>query len=214
MAIQLENSFILSMPPEQAWALLNDIERIAPCVPGARLTEIAGDDYSGTVKVKLGPITAEYKGTATITSRDAAAKKLTLTGKGRDIRGQGMAGADLVMEISPEGGDSRVTVATELQISGKVAQLGKAVMQDVSARLIDQFVENLKALTPAAAPVVAQTAPTIAPASTEAPRKIDAPEATAVDLVQLGGASLLSRDRLVGGWMIAVLVLLLLILLK
>lgn len=131
MTIQLENSFILNLPPEAAWALLNDIERIAPCVPGARLTEVAGDDYSGTVKVKLGPITAEYKGTATITSRDAAAKKLTLTGKGRDIRGQGMAGADLVMQIAPEGSDSRVNVATELQISGKVAQLGKAVMQDV-----------------------------------------------------------------------------------
>lgn len=213
MTIQLDNSFILTMPPEQAWALLNDIERIAPCVPGARLTEVAGEDYSGSVKVKLGPITAEYKGTATITSRDAAAKKLTLTGKGRDIRGQGMAGADLVMQIAPEGADSRVTVATALQISGKVAQLGKAVMQDVSARLIDQFVENLKAMTPVAAPV--ETAPPVAAATApDAPRQIDAPEAQAVDLVQLGGASLLSRDRLVGAWMVAVLVLLVVLALK
>jgi uncharacterized protein len=226
MAIQLDNSFILNLPPQEAWALLNDVERIAPCVPGARLTEVAGDDYTGTVKVKLGPITAEYKGTATITARDAANKRLTLTGKGRDIRGQGTAGADLVMTVAGEGAGSRVNISTELQVSGKIAQLGKGVMQDVSARLVDQFVENLQGLTPeaavapveavaAAAPVAAASAvePVPAPAS-NAPRQISSPEAAPVDLVQLGGGALFSRERLVGVWMVAVLVLLVVMALK
>jgi carbon monoxide dehydrogenase subunit G len=226
MAIQLDNSFTLNLPPEEAWALLNDVERIAPCVPGARLTEVSGDDYSGTVKVKLGPITAEYKGTATITARDAANKRLTLTGKGRDVRGQGTAGADLVMTVAGEGAGSRVNITTELQVSGKIAQLGKGVMQDVSARLVDQFVENLQGLTPeavvapveavaAAAPVaaVATVEPTPAPVSS-APRQISSPEAAPVDLVQLGGGALFSRDRLVGVWMVAVLVLLVVLVLK
>jgi uncharacterized protein len=226
MAIQLDNSFILNLPPQEAWALLNDVERIAPCVPGARLTEVAGDDYTGTVKVKLGPITAEYKGTATITARDAANKRLTLTGKGRDIRGQGTAGADLVMTVAGEGAGSRVNISTELQVSGKIAQLGKGVMQDVSARLVDQFVENLQGLTPEAvvAPVeaVAAAAPAAAIAAVEpapapvsnAPRQISSPEAAPVDLVQLGGGALFSRDRLVGVWMVAVLVLLVVLALK
>ncbi len=215
MAIELENSFLLQMAPDAAWTLLNDVERIAPCVPGARLTEVAGDDYSGTVKVKLGPITAEYKGTATITARDAANRRLTLTGKGRDIRGAGTAGADLVMTVVGEGAASRVAISTALQVSGKIAQLGKGVMQDVSARLVDQFVENLQGLEAPAvvAPVAAVAAVAAAPAP-EAPRKINAPEAAPVDLVQLGGGALFTRDRLVGAWMVVVLVLLVLMYLK
>jgi carbon monoxide dehydrogenase subunit G len=229
MAIELENSFLLNMTPDAAWTLLNDVEKIAPCVPGARLTEIAGDDYTGTVKVKLGPVTAEYKGTATITARDAANKRLTLTGKGRDVRGQGTAGADLVMTVVAEGTASRVTISTALNVSGKIAQLGKGVMQDVSARLVDQFVENLQGLVPEpvaevapveAAAAVEVTAPVVAeaavstPSAPPAPRQINSPEAVPVDLVQMGGASLFSRDRLVGVWMIAVLVLLVVLALK
>lgn len=218
MAIRLDNSFFLDMTPDQAWVLLNDVERIAPCVPGAQLTDVAGDTYGGKVKVKIGPITAEYKGKATITARDAAARRLTLTGKGQDVRGQGTAGADLEMLVTPEGAGSRVTLGTELQITGKVAQLGKGVMQDVSARLVDQFVANLKALAPAAPVSTPMAAPAAsAPAevaAAPAPRLINAPEAAPVDLVKLGGGALFSRDLLVGGWMAAVLVLLVLIALK
>ena len=146
MAITLENSFFLEMTPDQAWALLNDVQRIAPCVPGAQLTEIDGNNYHGKVKVKLGPITAQYKGVATITSRDDAARRLTLSGKGKDVTGAGTAGADLVMLVTPEGNGARVVLNTDVQLTGKVAQLGRGVMQDVSARLIDQFVDNLKKL--------------------------------------------------------------------
>lgn len=216
MGIELENSFTLDMAPDVAWGLLNDIERIAPCVPGAQLTAVEGEEYRGKVKVKLGPITAEYTGTATIKERDAAARKLIVEGKGKDIRGQGTAGADMVMTITPAGNGSEVKITTDVQLSGKVAQLGRGVMHDVSTRLIDQFVANLKALTaPDAAAVPAEpAAPVVAKAATTGVRLIDSPEPQAIDLVQLGGASLPIKGILVGFWMIAVLVLQVLILLK
>lgn len=223
MGIRLDNTFSLDMSPDQAWALLNDVERIAPYVPGAKLTEIAGDDYHGTVSVKLGPITAQYKGTATITSRDEGARRLTLTGKGRDIRGQGTASADLVATVVAEGSGSRVNVETDVQVTGKVAQLGRGIMQDVSARLIDQFVANMvKAEGGSAAPAPAPAAPAPAVAAPAEPaaapvtaqaaapqaRKIDSPDVEPIDLMKVGGGAVFSRDMLVGGWMVAVLVLL------
>lgn len=225
MGIKLENSFVLDMAPDQAWALLNDVERIAPHVPGAKLTEVAGDEYLGTVAVKLGPITAQYKGTATITSRDDAARRLTLVGKGRDIRGQGTAGADLVATVVPQGAGSRVDVATDVQVTGKVAQLGRGIMQDVSSRLIDQFVANLAraeggqvvAAPPAAAPAAPAPAAVAGTAGAGTPvvsRKIDSPDPEPIDLVKVGGGALFSRDLLIGGWMVAVLILLAIIALR
>lgn len=217
MGIRLDNTFSLDMSPDRAWALLNDVERIAPYVPGAKLTEVTGDDYQGTVSVKLGPITAQYKGTATITSRDESARRLTLTGKGRDVRGQGTASADLVATVVGEGTGSRINVETDVQVTGKVAQLGRGIMQDVSARLIDQFVANLvkaeggpAVSAPAVSAPAAVAAPVIAAVPETAPqtRKIDSPDAEPIDLMKVGGGAVFSRDMLVGGWMVAVLVLL------
>ena len=212
MGIRLDNTFTLDLPPEQAWALLNDVERIAPYVPGAKLTEISGNDYHGTVSVRLGPITAQYKGTATITSRDDAARQLTLTGKGRDIRGQGTASADLTASVVAEGTGSRINVATDLAVTGKVAQLGRGIMQDVSARLIDQFVANMVSAEGGA--IAVPPAPQPPQASPEAARAIAAPEPEPIDLVKLGGGAVFSRDLLIGGWMVAVLVLLAIIALR
>ena len=210
MAIRLDNTFVLDMPPDDAWALLNDVERIAPYVPGAKLTEIDGEDYHGTVKVKLGPITAQYKGTATITGRDAANRQLTLTGKGRDIRGQGTASADLVATVVGEGAGSRVDVATDVQITGKVAQLGKGIMQDVSARLIDQFVANLAKAEGGSNQAAPEAAGSVSPvpATGNAPRTVDAPEPEPIDLMKVGGGAVLSKELLVGLWMFAMLILL------
>lgn len=216
MGIELENSFRLDMTADEAWLLLSDIERIAPCVPGAQLTAIQGEEYHGKVKVKLGPITAEYSGTATITERDANARRLIVAGKGKDIRGQGTAGADMVMTVLADGTGSEVKVATDVQLTGKVAQLGRGVMHDVSSRLIDQFVANLKKSTAPEALADVLTAPQVTanPRSPAAFRHIDAPEPQAIDLMQLGGASLPIKELLVGTWMVAVLVLLVLILLS
>ena len=203
--MELNNDFEVSAPIEKAWAVLTDVERIAPCLPGAQLQEVEGDEYRGIVKVKVGPITAQYKGTATITGRDPATRRLTPTGKGRDIRGQGTASAALVAEVLPEGTGSRVNVGTDVQVTGKVAQLGRGIMQDVSARLIDQFVANLsKAEAGSAASAAA--IPTAA-ASIE-PRTVTAPDPEPIDLLKVGGGALFSRDLLVGAWMVAVLALL------
>lgn len=142
--MDLINSFDVSVPIDQAWAVLTDVERIAPCLPGAQLQEIEGDEYRGIVKVKVGPITAQYKGKATFTELDAVAYRAVLEGTGRDTRGQGNANATITAELTPAGGGTHVVVTTDLTVTGKVAQFGRGVLADVSAKLLNQFVDNLE----------------------------------------------------------------------
>ena len=124
--------------------MLMDIERIAPCLPGAQLQEIAGEEYRGVVKVKVGPITAQYKGAASFESKDDDAHTAVIKGSGRDTRGQGNASATITMRLEADGAGTAVSVSTELAITGKVAQFGRGVMADVSAKLLAQFVANLE----------------------------------------------------------------------
>ena len=145
MTVQLANEFSVSVPVDQAWAVLTDIERIAPCLPGAELQEVDGDDYRGVVKVKAGPITAQYKGTASFVERDEANHRVVIRAEGRDTRGQGHASATITATLAPEGGGTHVTLATDLTITGKVAQFGRGVLADVTAKLLRQFVEALEA---------------------------------------------------------------------
>jgi len=142
--MELTNEFTVDAPVDQAWAVLTDLERIAPCMPGAQLTEVEGDEYRGNVKVKVGPITAQYKGTARIESKDDANHVAVLKAEGRDTRGQGNASATITATLVPAGSGTKVTVATDLTITGKVAQMGRGVMADVSAKLLGQFVESLE----------------------------------------------------------------------
>jgi carbon monoxide dehydrogenase subunit G len=142
--MEINDSFRVDLPVEQTWRVLMDIERIAPCLPGAQLQEIAGDEYRGVVKVKVGPITAQYKGAARFESRDDDAHVAVITGSGRDTRGQGNASATITMRLEADGGGTAVTVLTDLAITGKVAQFGRGVMADVSAKLLAQFVANLE----------------------------------------------------------------------
>jgi carbon monoxide dehydrogenase subunit G len=130
--------------PSEAWALLTDVERIAPCLPGAQLEEIDGDEYRGVVKVKVGPITAQYKGKATFIEQDDVSRRAVLRAEGRDTRGQGNASATVTATLTPDGDGTAVKVVTDLTITGKVAQFGRGVLADVSAKLIGQFVENLE----------------------------------------------------------------------
>jgi carbon monoxide dehydrogenase subunit G len=143
--MEIENEMRVGVPIEEAWVLLTDIPAIAPCLPGAELTGHDGDEFEGRLKVKVGPITAEYKGTARITEMDEAARRVVLTAKGRDTRGAGNASADIVAEMSPDGAGTRVTIVTDLKISGKVAQFGRGVMADVSKKLLGQFAECIEA---------------------------------------------------------------------
>src|SRR3954454_8729234 len=142
--MELTNEFRVAVPQSEAWTLLTDVERIAPCMPGAELQEIEGDEYRGIVKVKVGPITAQYKGKATFVERDEAGGKAVLRAEGRDTRGQGNANATITAELVEDGDGTRVTVTTDLTVTGRVAQFGRGVLADVSGKLLGQFVDCLE----------------------------------------------------------------------
>lgn len=173
--MELTNEFRVSVPVEQAWAVLTDLERIAPCMPGAELQEVEGDEYRGIVKIKVGPITAQYKGKASFEELDASSHRAVLRAEGRDTRGQGNASATVKAELTQEAGGTAVRITTDLAVTGKVAQFGRGVLADVSAKLLAQFVARLEAdvltgVSPAGAPPATEAAATdAAPAATDAP---------------------------------------------
>lgn len=148
--MDLVDSFVLPLPIDRAWDLLLDLERIAPCMPGAQLTEIEGDEHRGKVKIKVGPITAQFAGQARFTEKDAAAHRAVITAEGREARGQGNANAVVTAALTAidgpngPGTSTKVEVVTDLTISGKVAQFGRGVIADVSSKLISQFVANVE----------------------------------------------------------------------
>ena len=148
--MELLNSFRVGLPVEQAWAVLTDVERIAPCLPGAQLQEIEGDEYRGVVKVKVGPITAQYKGKATFAELDPASHKAVLRAEGRDTRGQGNANATITATLTPDGDGTAVEVVTDLANTGRVAQFGRGTLADVSTKLLNQFVTCLETTVMAA----------------------------------------------------------------
>lgn len=143
--MDLNNEFEVPVGMDEAWHVLNDVERIAPCLPGAQLQEIEGDEFRGIVKVKVGPITAQYKGAAHFVEQNREAGRVVIKGEGRDIRGAGNANALITATMEAVSEDrTRVKIHTDLKVSGKVAQFGRGVMADISARLIDQFAANLE----------------------------------------------------------------------
>lgn len=144
MSLKIEDQFRVDVPIDEAWRILLDVERIAPCMPGAQLQEIEGDEYRGVVKVKVGPITAQYKGAARIVEADEAARRIVLKGEGRDTRGQGNASATVTVQLAESDGATDVSVDTDLNVTGKVAQFGRGVMADVSSKLLAQFVASLE----------------------------------------------------------------------
>lgn len=142
--MKIENEFRVSAPLEETWAVLTDIPTIAPCMPGATLTSVEDDAYIGKVKIKVGPVTADYEGKATFVSKDDATHRAELSAKGRDSRGSGNAQALIVAQLTGEGESTLVRIDTDLKVSGKVAQFGRGVMVDVSTKLIAEFVECLE----------------------------------------------------------------------
>jgi carbon monoxide dehydrogenase subunit G len=143
--MELTNEFRVGVAVAEAWAVLTDVERIAPCMPGAELQEIEGDEYRGVVKVKVGPITAQYKGKARFVDKDEANHKAVLRAEGRDTRGQGNANATITATLVADGESAtKVTVVTDLAVTGRVANFGRGVLNDVSVKLLNQFVECLE----------------------------------------------------------------------
>ncbi|MGH8861543.1 MAG: SRPBCC family protein [Jatrophihabitantaceae bacterium] len=141
--MQLEHSFTVPVGVDDAWKVLLDIERVAPCMPGAALDTVDGDDFTGTVKVKLGPIGLTYKGKAGFVEKDEAAHRAVINAQGRDARGNGTAAAKVTATLTAQGSDTKVDVLTELDITGKPAQFGRGVMVDVGNKLIGQFADCL-----------------------------------------------------------------------
>ncbi len=147
MAEQLVNEFTVNRPIDEAWAVITDVERIAPCLPGAQLQEIEGDVYRGIVKVKLGSIAPQFKGQAQFLERDDQAHRAVLKAEGRDTGGRGNASAEITAQaesLSPT--STRVIVSTDLSITGKVAQFGRGIIGDVSKKLMAQFAGNLNTM--------------------------------------------------------------------
>jgi carbon monoxide dehydrogenase subunit G len=141
--VQLEHSFTVPVGIDEAWGILLDIERVGPCMPGAAIETVDGDDFTGTVKVKLGPINLTYKGKASFTEKDEAAHRAVIDARGKDSRGNGTAAAKVTATLTDDGDNTKVLVGTDLDITGKPAQFGRGVMVDVGNKLIGQFADNL-----------------------------------------------------------------------
>ncbi|MEY3467221.1 MAG: SRPBCC family protein [Ilumatobacteraceae bacterium] len=210
--MELHHEFTVPVPAADAWRILTNLEQLAPCLPGAQLTEVEGEIYRGQVKVKVGPIVAQFKGQASFVTRDDTGYTASLKAEGRDTGGKGNASATITAKLEPTGANSaKCTVDTDLNITGKVAQFGRGALADVSDKLLLQFVDNLNALiasgaaadtpaataAPAAPATAAQTAPTpAAPATPAAPtvRKIEHTDDVApLDLLDAAGGTIAKR---------------------
>ncbi|MEY2967975.1 MAG: hypothetical protein RIQ64_602 [Actinomycetota bacterium] len=207
----LNHTFSVAVPIAEAWNVLTNVERIAPCLPGAQLQEVEGETYRGVVKVKVGPIQAQFKGQASFVEKDDSNYKAVLKGEGRDTGGKGNASAIITAQLTAiDASSTQVNVNTDLSITGKVAQFGRGALADVSDKLLAQFSDNLNNLI-ASEPAVAAPAPaaeSVAESTQPTVRKIDAPEAAPINLIEAAGGTIVKRALpVVAG--VAVLVLLL-----
>lgn len=213
--MELKNEFRVGIPAEQTWNTLTNVEFIAPCMPGAQLTEVDGDEFKGGVKVKVGPITAQYKGTARFVELDESNRRIVLEATGRDSRGAGNAAAEVTAVLTPDGDGTVVSISTDLKVTGKVAQFGRGVMADVTEKLIGQFVSSLEQKlaevgsqdAPGDDAASAETADAAGAedgddsgaeaadeaASSDGPRKIEMAEPEPVDLLETAGRPMLKR---------------------
>src|SRR6202051_4838867 len=177
--MQIENSFAVNAPPDREYAFLLDVNNVVSCVPGAELSEVVDPNtFKGKVKIKVGPVTVNYNGTARITSRDAETRTATLEAEGRETTGSGTAQATTIMAVAADGESSKVTLTTDFTVVGRVAQFGRGIMEDVSRHLVGQAAEciqsKLEAPPPSAAPA-AEASSTGSNSSSGAPAPAPAP---------------------------------------
>lgn len=199
MAMRFEHEFTVPVPIEQAWAALLDVERVAPCLPGATLDIVEGEEFTGRMKVKVGPITVTYRGTARFEDVDKDAYALTLAASGKEARGSGTAAATVTARLTPSDDATSVKVETAFNVTGRPAQFGRGVMAEVGAKLIDTFATNLAELLGephgeerhlAAVPEIAEEED-VRPSGTL--RTSRTPDEEALDLLEIAGAPLLKR---------------------
>jgi carbon monoxide dehydrogenase subunit G len=148
MAIELDHSFTVPVPPDQAWDVLLDVKTIAPCMPGATVDEVDGDVVNGRIKVKVGPVSLTYKGTAKFTERNPETRVVVVEAAGKETRGAGTASATVRASLAPEasGSGTEVTMHTTMNVTGRPAQFGRGVMVEVGGKLVEQFAANLAKL--------------------------------------------------------------------
>jgi carbon monoxide dehydrogenase subunit G len=219
--MKIDNEFTVSAPIAEAWAVLTDMAQVVPLMPGAQLTGQEGDDFLGKVKIKVGPVNSEFAGKAHFVERNELTHTAVVDGRGKEARGTGNAAAVVTLQLHEAGDQTRVTVETDLKIVGKLAQFGSSMLQQVSEKLLGQFVDALEAKlaagsggqAPADADVVATPATPGAqalgtPAPAAAPRVVPAPEPEPIDLLQLAGGTAVTKYAAAG---VAALVLLILI---
>ncbi|MBV8348874.1 MAG: SRPBCC family protein [Mycolicibacterium sp.] len=181
--MKIANEFTISAPVDEAWKVLSDLEQVVPLMPGAQLTGRDGDDYLGKVKVKVGPVTSEFSGKANFVERDEEHHRAVINGRGREARGSGNAAATVTTQLHPDGERTRVTVDTDLKIVGKLAQFGSGMLQQVSEKLLGEFVQSLEAKLAGPA---AQETPDQAVATAAA-------EPAPIDLIELAGGGALKK---------------------
>jgi len=210
--MKLDNEFRVNAPIERAWEVLTDIPAITPCLPGAELTDHDGDEYRGTVKIKVGPVTANYSGKALFAVVDEERHHIEIAADGRDSRGSGNASAAITADMRADGDHTVVSITTDLKVAGKVAQFGKGMIAEVSGKLIDQFVDCIEQellgdkVIDDVATASADAGETTAPAA--APRE----PVEALDLMDLAGGSVYKRLAPIG--IAAAVILILALLLK
>ena len=142
--MKLENEFTVDTPVEEVWNVLMDLERVTPCLPGAALTEQTGDEYKGTMSVKLGPVSQEYEGTVKIEEADEEARRAVIKAEGKEARGQGTASATITSTLHEESEGTRVHVETDMQISGRAAQFGRGMHEEVAEKVMGRFADCLE----------------------------------------------------------------------
>jgi carbon monoxide dehydrogenase subunit G len=187
--MKIANEFTVSAPIEDAWNVLTDLEQVIPLMPGAQMTGREGDDVLGKVKVKVGPVTSEFSGKVRFVEQDRDAHRAVIDGKGKEARGTGNAAATVTAQLHDAGDHTRVTVDTDLKIVGKLAQFGSGMLQQVSEKLLGQFVDSLEAK------LAADSAPAVPDLNAQAAPVADAakPEAEPIDLIQLAGGGALKK---------------------
>ena len=204
--MELQHSFSVPVDVDRAWAVLVDIEQVAPCMPGAALDTVDGDEFTGSVKVRLGPIGITYKGKARFVEKDQVAHRAVIDAQGKDARGNGTASATVTATLHPQDDGTRVEVNTDLAITGKPAQFGRGVMVDVGNKLIGQFADCLAgklakpagpaADGPAPAAPAAVSGPPLAASQPDTPQtspEAPAEEVAPIDLMASAGPAVLKR---------------------
>ncbi|QWF78234.1 SRPBCC family protein [Amycolatopsis sp. CA-230715] len=194
--MRLDHEFTVPASVEDVWNAVVEPERVAPCMPGATLTEVDGDTFRGTVKVKLGPISLLYKGSGEFLEKDEQARKVVIKASGKDSRGAGTAAATVTVQLTADGGATKGTVATDLNITGKPAQFGRGLISEVGGKILDQFATCLSTKLGSPAPVSPEPKPErdgTRPKLESVQHAEPLPEAEPIDLVDYAGISVAKR---------------------